>query len=152
MRLRTYEFEDLGQMARLFYDTVHTVCSAHYDQAQLDAWATGTVDLTAWDRALASRCALVAEEDGAVVGFADLDGEYLDRLYVHKDFQGRGVATALADALEERARALGAVSLRTHASRTARPFFEKRGYRTLEEQEVHRGGVSIPNFIMEKTL
>ena len=30
----------------------------------------------------------------------DADG-YLDRLYVHKDYQGRGVATALCDALEQ---------------------------------------------------
>lgn len=34
----------------------------------------------------------------------DADG-YLDRLYVHKDYQGRGVATALCDALEQAAQA-----------------------------------------------
>ena len=31
-------------------------------------------------------------------GFADMDADgYLDRLYVHKDYQGRGVATAQAN-------------------------------------------------------
>ena len=39
-------------------------------------------------------------------GFADMDADgYLDRLYVHKDYQGRGVATALCDALEQAAQA-----------------------------------------------
>lgn len=65
---------------------------------------------------------LVAEEDGVTVGFADMDADgYLDRLYVHKDYQGRGVATALCDALEQ---AVQCEAYTTHASITARPFFE----------------------------
>lgn len=39
-----------------------------------------------------------------------------------------------------------------HASRTARPFFEQRGYRVLAEQQVERRGVTLTNFRMEKTL
>ena len=46
----------------------------------------------------------------------DADG-YLDRLYVHKDYQGRGVATALCDALEQ---AVQCEAYTTHASITAR--------------------------------
>lgn len=45
---------------------------------------------------------LVAVEDGCAVGFGDIDSNtgYLDRLYVHKDHQGMGIATALCDRLE----------------------------------------------------
>ena len=39
----------------------------------------------------------------------------------------------------------------THSSITARPFFEKRGYRTVREQIVVRNGISLANFIMEKS-
>lgn len=38
----------------------------------------------------------------------------------------------------------------THASITARPFFEKRGYRTLRERRVLRYGVPLTNYHMEK--
>ena len=38
----------------------------------------------------------------------------------------------------------------THASITARPFFEKRGYRVVKEQQVERHGVLLTNFVMEK--
>ena len=38
----------------------------------------------------------------------------------------------------------------THASITARPFFEKRGYRTLRERRVLRHGVPLTNYHMEK--
>ena len=62
---------------------------------------TGQVDLERWNRELTAHHTVVAWEDGLIVGFGDMDeGGYLDRLFVHKDFQGRGIATAICDALE----------------------------------------------------
>ena len=72
---------------------------------------------------------------------------YLDRLYVHRDHQGRGIATALCDSLEA---GCGVPCFTTHASLTARPFFERRGYRVVRAQQVERRGVLLPNFVMEK--
>ena len=40
----------------------------------------------------------------------------------------------------------------THASITARPFFEKRGYRVIREQLVERRGEKLKNFVMEKAF
>lgn len=45
------------------------------------------------------------------------DGTELARLYVHKDCQGRGIATAICDALEQ-----DGETFTTHASITARSF------------------------------
>ncbi len=45
---------------------------------------------------------VVAELGGQIVGFGDMDKTgYLDRLYVHRDFQGRHIATAICNELEE---------------------------------------------------
>ena len=38
----------------------------------------------------------------------------------------------------------------THASITARPFFEARGYRVVRAKQVERHGVLLTNFVMEK--
>jgi GNAT superfamily N-acetyltransferase len=38
--------------------------------------------------------AWVAEADGLVAGFAYVDGEWLDELWVRKPFQGRGIGAA----------------------------------------------------------
>lgn len=145
--LRPYRPEDLAQIAQLFYDTVHAVCAKDYSPIQLDAWATGEVDGKAWNEAFLCHYTLVAEGEGKLLGFGDitLDG-YLDRLYVHKDFQGRGIAKALCDALEQAVPG----PYTTHASLTARRFFEKRGYRVLRQQQVERRGVMLTNFLMEK--
>lgn len=145
--LRAYRAEDCKNMAQLFYDTVHTVNARDYSEDQLNAWATGQVDLEGWNASFLDHITLVAEVNGVLAGFGDMTEEgYLDRLYVHKDYQGQGVATALCDALEGKVRG----SITTHASITARPFFEHRGYRVLREQQVERRGVKLTNFVMEK--
>lgn len=148
--LRPYRPEDCPALAHLFYETVHTACTADYTPAQLEAWAPGSgPDLAAWDASFQAHTTLVAEIGGRLAGFGDLDpaAGYLDRLYVRREFQRRGVASALCDALEQASRAR---PLTTHASRTARPFFEKRGYRVLRSQQVERRGQQLENFVMEK--
>ena len=100
MTVREYRPSDCEKMARLFYQTVHSVNAKDYTKEQLNVWATGNVDLSAWHKSFAEHCTLVAEENGLIVGFGDLDSSgYLDRLYVHKDFQNQGIATALCDRL-----------------------------------------------------
>lgn len=93
----------------------------------LSSWTPGRqvpVDEAAWDLSFRAHYSLVAVDGEKIVGFGDMDpAGYLDRLYVHRDYQRQGVATALCDALEKAVR--GDVTV--HASRTARPFFEKRG-------------------------
>lgn len=148
MTLRDYCKTDCAELARLFYDTVHTVNAKDYSRAQLDAWATGEVNLEAWNKSFQVHNTVVAEMDGQIVGFGDMDETgYLDRLYVHKDYQRRGVATAICDALEQNTKA---AEFATHASITARPFFEKRGYTVVREQQVERRGILLANFVMKK--
>ncbi len=147
MIVREYRSEDCEELLRLFYGTVHAVNARDYTKEQLDAWATGKEDAARWDASLRAHYALVAEESGKIVGFGDIDKTgYLDRLYVHKDFQGRGIASALCDRLEKRAEG----KIVTHASVTAKPFFERRGYRAVREQRVERNGVFLTNYVMEK--
>ena len=38
----------------------------------------------------------------------------------------------------------------THASITARPFFEGRGYKVVKEQQVERKGIFLTNYVMIK--
>lgn len=148
MKIRKYRHADCGQMAKLFYDTVHTVCAEDYTEEQLDAWATGEVDLAQWDKSFSEHLTLVAEMDGIIVGFGDMDREgYLDRLYVHKDYQRKGIASAICSRLE---RTAASTVVTTHASITARAFFEKRGYSTVKKQTVIRKGIALANFIMKK--
>lgn len=147
MYLREYESSDCSAMASLFYDTVHRVNCRDYAPEQLNVWATGQVDLDKWNQSFLAHHTLVAIKDGVLVGFGDMDSTgYLDRLYVHADYQRQGIATALCDALEQTVPG----PITTHASITARPFFESRGYRVVKAQQVQRQGIFLTNYVMEK--
>lgn len=148
MVIRKYRSSDCGQLAELFYQTVHAVNARDYTKGQLDVWASGCVDLEKWNQSFLEHHTVVAVKDYVIAGFGDIDESgYLDRLYVHKDYQNQGIATAICDELEQNVRA---DKITTHASITAKPFFEHRGYKVVREQQVIRGGIPLTNFIMEK--
>ncbi len=147
MFIRAYQSSDCKELTELFYNTVHTVNAKDYTQEQLDVWATGQVDLKKWDQSLQKHFSIVAVDDNIIVGFGDIDKTgYLDRLFVHAGYQGKGIATAICDRLE----ATVQTHIITHASITARPFFEKRGYKVAKEQQVERQGLFLTNFVMIK--
>ena len=150
MIIRRYKPDDLKYITELFYDTVHTVNARDYTKEQLDVWATGDVDLEKWNRSLLEHFSVAAVENDIIVGFGDIDETgYLDRLYVHKDYQRKGVATAICDVLEK---AVSVSEITVHASVTAKPFFLKRNYSVVKEQQVCRGGIFLANYVMEKNI
>ena len=146
--LRKYKQQDCEEMAQLFYDTVHTVNVKDYEKKQLDVWATGTVDLEGWNESFLAHDTVVAVDNDRIVGFGDMDETgYLDRLYVHKDYQGKKIATLILAELEKKVKPCKII---TYASITAKPFFENRGYEVVKENVVIRNNVYLSNYIMEK--
>lgn len=123
MQLREYKTSDAKALYELFYQTVHSVNAHDYTEDQLNVWATGTVDIHKWNESFVKHKTVVATEGTTIVGFGDIDDTgYLDRLFVHKDYQRQGIASAICDRLES---SVSATLISTQASITARPFFEK---------------------------
>ena len=147
MILRKYKPTDCKVITELFYNTVHTINLKDYSKEQVNVWATGNVDLEKWNDSFSKHYTVIAEIDDTIVGFGDIDKNgYLDMLYVHKDYQKQGVATAICNELEK---AVNTPKIITHASITAKAFFEKRGYKVLKKQQVEREGIFLINFVME---
>lgn len=147
MLVREYQISDCKETTELFYNTVHTVNAKDYTKEQLDVWATGQVDLEKWNQSLQEHYSIVVIANEVIVGFGDIDKTgYLDRLFVHADYQGEGIATAICNQLEQTVQG----DITTHASITAKPFFEKRGYKVVKEQQVERQGIFLTNFCMKK--
>ena len=143
-----------------------TVWQATYpaliSQAQIDAmladrYAPASIRAQLDDPAHAWR---VVRVDAAPVGFAHalLDGRdcKLDKLYVHPDFQRRGVGAALLRAIEAWARTQGAARLRLQVNRgntQAIRAYEQYGFRIVESRVFDIGdGFVMDDYLMEKTL
>ncbi|MGN0601604.1 MAG: GNAT family N-acetyltransferase [Oscillospiraceae bacterium] len=148
--IRKYNPFDCKYLADLFYDTVHNVNNKDYTREQLAVWATGKVDLEKWNQSFLQHYTFVATNNEILVGFGDIDKTgFLDHLFVHKNYQGKGIATAICNRLEQ---AVDTGRINTHASITAKPFFEKRGYKVVKEQQVERQGIFLRTFAMEKII
>jgi putative acetyltransferase len=151
-----YKETDTEEIINLFYETVHTVNAKDYSSQELDAWVSFhelQCKVESWKESLSQNITFVARNHDGIVGFCDLTySGHLDRLYVHKDYQRLGIASALVNAIELEARQLDLLCLDTDASITAKPFFEQRGYRVVSPQNVVRKGVSLINYKMTKKL
>ena len=147
MIIRKYQPSDCKELTELFYNTVHHVNAKDYTKEQLDVWAMGQVDLEKWNKSLQEHFSVVAVDDEIITGFGDIDKNgYLDRLFVHTDYQGKSIATAICNQLEQAVKG----NIITHASITAKPFFEKRGYKIVKEQQIERQGIFLTNYVMIK--
>ena len=148
MILRKYVPSDSITLLKLFYNTVHIINRKDYTENQCNAWATKTVDLEQWNISFLQHYTIVAENNGIIVGFGDIDKTgYLDRLFVHHKYQHRKIASAICVELEK---AVNVTDITTYASITAKGFFEKRGYHIVKEQQVKRCGIFLKNYKMNK--
>lgn len=154
MILRRFDPSDLELVMQLFQKVVHSVGAKYYDPEQVNAWAPPEgLDKAKWLRSLSENITYVVEMDDRLVGFGDMTHSgYIDRLYVHKNYQGRGVALVIFRKLEEDARKMGLTELTTEASIMAKPLAERQGFEVVREQrKVHRGKEFV-NYLMRKKL
>lgn len=153
--IREFKVGDELEIYQLFYDTVHHVNTRDYTEEQVNIWAPEKPDMTQWQTTLNENYTFVAisKENKAIIGFSDLEKNgYLNRGYVHKNFQGQGVGDALFKAIENKARELGLKKLFSDVSITAKPFIEKQGFIIEAEQTKKLGGITFTNYLMTKEL
>ena len=153
MQIRPFTPADLRPLVTLFTETVHRVNSQDYTPEQIDVWAPRDEDWPRWQNRFHGLRTLIAEDDGKMVGFtAFTPAGYVDFLFVHHEHQRRGIARSLLQEAETQLRELGVRRVTTHASLTARPFFESMGYVMLEQRWFEKDGVTLTNYSMDKDL
>ncbi|WP_099192340.1 GNAT family N-acetyltransferase [Tepidibacter mesophilus] len=153
MSIRTYESKDCQEIIKLFYETIHSINSKDYTEKQLNVWAPKDIDSDLWDKSFLKNYTIIFTINDTIVGFGDLSlSGYLDRLFVHKNYQKQGIAKEIVKELEKYAKNIGLTIITTEASITAKLFFEKQGYHVIKEQQIERKGQFLINYKMEKYI
>lgn len=151
--IRRYKDSDIPEISKIYYKTVHEVNSKDYTQEQIKAWAPEVYPDRFWEERFKHFDVYVAEQDGEVLGFVELEETgHIDCFYVRHDWQRRGVGTKLLDRVEKRAEELDISRLYADVSVTAKPFFENRGFEMVEEEKVTHRDVQFKLYFMEKIL
>ncbi|MFN3852399.1 MAG: GNAT family N-acetyltransferase [Spirosomataceae bacterium] len=153
MLFRKGNTQDLEELQQLFVETVSEICRKDYTDEQIKVWVSGIENKERWLNILANQYVLIAQIDSKIVGFCTLENHtYIDLFYVHKDFQGQGIAKSLYLKIEKQAISSNQKKLSADVSITAKPFFEKVGFRVITEQKVVRKDVELINYQMEKMI
>jgi putative acetyltransferase len=153
LRIRPYRPGDAPVLRRVFASSVHMLAARDYRPEQLAAWAPHDHDAAQWADRMQRIQPFVAELDGTVAGFADVQSSgYIELFFVSGDHAGRGVATALMAHLEASAQAQGLAALHANVSLRAERFFLASGFVIEVRQEVERAGVMLRNARMRKVL
>jgi len=152
IKIRNFEPKDVEVTWDLKFNTIRSINILDYVATQTKAWAPDNYDLKLWQKRVTDMNPFIAEIDGKVVGFADLQKDgYIDHFFCHSECQGQGVGRALMEHILETGRSIGISRLYSQVSLTARRFYEYFGFVVVEKQQVKVNGVELTNFIMERT-
>ncbi len=142
---------DVENITQLFYDTIQNINRKDYSQEEVDDWSSWKTDVDKWLEKMKEQYFVVAEINDKFVGFSSLaqDG-YLDFMFVHKDFQGQGIATALMAEMMNKALKQKNGLIYSDVSLTAKGFFERKGF-VVERQQLKKSKKEeLINFRMVK--
>ena len=122
--IRPALLSDLTEMQKLFVETIEAICEKDYSPEQIKAWTSSVKQTNSWVNRLQKQYFLIAQSNNKIIGYSSLEGiDYLDFLYVHKNFQRQGIADRLYAKIEHEAIKRGSTILNADVSITAQPFF-----------------------------
>lgn len=151
--LRKAQAADLPKIFEVFKGAIHSTAVGDYSIQQLEVWSSSTANLEKWETRIHSQYFLVAEVDAEIIGFASVDPlGYLDLMYVHPNYNRRGVAHQLYQEIEIYCRSVNCREIKVNASKTAVPFFKKMKFTTIHENHFEIEGIEISNFRMVKVI
>lgn len=145
---------DAPELRELYRNTVLTVNKRDYSQAEVEDWASCGDDLAKWEAMIENHYFVVAVNwQFGITGFSSVTPQgYLHSMFIHKDYQSRGIATVLLGEIERYAMEHHITRLTSEVSLTARGFFEKQGYVVEKEQKRRANQLLLTNFWMTKDL
>lgn len=152
MRLRLSDSADVASIQRLIHATIDASYAGVYPPRAVRHFK----EFHSVDRILGRQAAgavLVAEQDGQIVATGAIVGADISGVFVHPQFQKRGIGGRVMDRLEGDAQLVGRDSVRLDVSLPSKGFHESRGYRLLQSCSIDVGeGERLDYWTAEKWL
>lgn len=151
--IREAILDDLPEITALFRNTITHINSKHYNEEQINVWASGADNTKKWTARITKNYFLIAEQDNIIVGFAYLtQGNVIDGLYVHKDYQRQGIGAGLLSVIESKVIMAGFKEIKSDVSKTALPFFDDYYYEVEKKYTKYLKDVAFENYIIYRIL
>lgn len=145
---------DIPELRELVKSTIRAINKADYEADEIEDWASCSDDLAHLEDLITHLYFIVSlDDEGLITGCSSIrkDG-YLHSMFIHKDYQQRGIASFLLSKMEEYAAEQHMTVITSEVSITAKPFFEKKGYKVEKEQKRRAKNLYLTNYWMKKVL
>jgi putative acetyltransferase len=153
MHIRRFEPGEEPALFDIYHSAIHLIASRDYTEEQINAWAPAVLDEELWVRRIRGINPFVAELEGILVGYADVQASgYIDHFFVSGRHPRQGIGRSLMEVLESEAKRLGVTELMSDVSRTAQPFFTRFGFQIVEQRVPVVRGIEVPNARMCKFI
>ena len=153
-KIRGMRVSEFNQVAKLVYDSVHTLCTNEYTKEELDAWVPPNMHMPTFRNSLFRCYAIVAiNNKKEIIGFMSTERDgYINRLYTRPDWVKKGVATALLEHTEKWAKKHKIRAFVLEASKTAEAFYRKNGFEKVGEIKSIKNNLEFVSAKMKKEL
>lgn len=147
--LREAKVFEIDQLIDVFKSSIVTAASGDYSADEIKEWLRSTENSERWLQLFEEQLVLVAVINESIVGFATLQTPgYIDFMYVHGDYQQKGIAQLLFEEIKRTAIKNKVTILSSDVSITAKPFFAKNGFKVVRENQHKRGSQVLVNYHM----
>lgn len=135
--LRQARAADAQAIFNVHKDSVESQCGEHYSVEQIHMWLDGRSPAT-YLPAIEQGNLWVAQA-GSILGFVEIDGFELSKLFVCGAGAGQGIGGRLLNLAIERIRATKASSVYLEATRNAQGFYQANGFVPIGNGTFSRG-------------
>ncbi|WP_299257831.1 GNAT family N-acetyltransferase [uncultured Aquimarina sp.] len=138
---------DLPLMQRLFYQTVTIYGSKIFTKEEVKIYSRLALDKKHWIQKFTEDFVYNAKLNGEVVGSFSLSKDgVIEYIFVHQNYQGRGIAKELYKTLERVTKEARIGILTTRINMSTKDFFKKNGFEIIKSIEKVAGGEDIVTY------
>jgi putative acetyltransferase len=153
IQVREFQLGDEPALRLVFESAIHEVAIRDYTLEQVNAWAPRQFDQALWAKRMRGIAPFVAELDGVIVAYADVQPNgYIDHFFVAARANRQGIGGRLMRRMHKRAKDLCLTELTSEVSRTAQPFYMHFGFEIVDNHVSEVRGVGIEYAAMRKPL
>ena len=150
--IRAFHDGDGPALAELHRKSILATSDAFYTSAERTSWAEG-ISPDGYSKAIDERLEVAVDREGQPIGFSSHKEEHIVAVYVDPDWQGAGIGSSLLRVVEARISTIGHHVAKVHAALPAIAFYERHGYRIVEQTSHQtRGGMVLQARRLEKVI
>lgn len=151
-------------VSHIVHESIHHINNSQYSHEDKCAWSRSPRSTYHWNKRLSqSRAWIIVDLNCDIngwprcCGFINVETHfytqgYIDSLYVDPDYQGKGVAHRLYEALESWGVKQGYAALSVDASHASKAMFLSFGFKQRHRSYQEKLGRVITGFFMDKNL